>query len=89
MVCSISISIGMMVGFLDLSPCMNQTKFGSYSSFSIAVLMTLEQRLITEGCALDRWELDRTWAKIICSHRAMLSLNYSTQKRKQTKLNRT
>ena len=39
MVRSISVSIGMMVGFLDRSPCMNRTKVCSYSSFSTAILM--------------------------------------------------
>jgi hypothetical protein len=53
MVRSISVSIGRMVGFLDRSPCMNRMKFDSYSNFSTAVLMSLDQRSIAEGCALD------------------------------------
>jgi hypothetical protein len=53
MVRSISISSGRTVGFLDLNHCMNRTKFGSYSSFSTAVLMSLELGSIAEGCALD------------------------------------
>jgi hypothetical protein len=42
MVCSISVSIRRMVGFLDRSPYMNRMKFGSYNSFSTAMLMSLE-----------------------------------------------
>jgi hypothetical protein len=61
MVCSISVSIGRMVGFLDQSPYMNRVKFGSYNSFSTAMLMSLELHSITEGCALDCYPaLDRT-----------------------------
>jgi hypothetical protein len=47
MVCSISLLIGRMVGFLDRSPCMNKAKFYSYDSFSTVVLMIF-------GTALDR-----------------------------------
>jgi hypothetical protein len=58
MVHSISVSSGRMVGFLDRSLCMNWVNFGSYSSFSTAVLMSLELRSIVEGCALNRTALD-------------------------------
>jgi hypothetical protein len=53
MVHSIFVLIGRMVGFWDRSPCMNQTKFGSYNSFSTVVLMSLELPSIVEGCVLD------------------------------------
>jgi hypothetical protein len=33
---------------------------------------SLELRSIAEGCAPDRWALDRTRAAIVRSHRAML-----------------
>jgi hypothetical protein len=64
MVCSISVSIGRMVGFLDRSPCMNQTKFDSYNSFSTTALMSLDQRSIAEGCVLNC-----TWPAINRSNR--------------------
>jgi hypothetical protein len=64
MIRSISVSIGWTVGFLDRSPCMNRMKFGNYSSFITAVLMSLELRLIAEGCALDR-----SWLAINRSNR--------------------
>jgi hypothetical protein len=79
MVHSISVSSGRMVGFLDLSPCMNQTKFGSYSSFSTAVLMSLELHSIAEGCVLDR-----TWPAFDCNHRNYTTANLEQrQNRKQ------
>jgi hypothetical protein len=82
MVHSISVSIGMMVGFLDLSLCMNRTKFGSYSSFSTAVLMSLEQRSIAERCVLDRSALDRNRAAIDRSHKTMLPQTEQCKKKK-------
>jgi hypothetical protein len=81
----ISISIGRMVGFLDLSPCMNRTKFGSYSSFSTTVLISLELRLISEGCALERTTLDRSWPTIDRNHRNYSAAIWNKQKKKKKK----
>jgi hypothetical protein len=81
MVHSISVSIGRMVGFLDQSPCMNQTKFDSYSNFSTTVLMSLELHSIIEECALDC-----TRAAIVRSNRDYVATE-PKQRRKTEKIN--
>jgi hypothetical protein len=82
MVRSIFVSSGRMVGFLDRSPCMNQMKFSSYSSFNTAMLMSLELCSITEGCALDC-----TQPVINRNHRNHTAAIWNKQKRRtQTKI---
>jgi hypothetical protein len=64
MVRSISVSIGRMVGFLDQSPCMNQTKFCSYNSFSATVLMVFGTTLNRTQPVIDRFNGDYFTAKL-------------------------
>jgi hypothetical protein len=59
---SISVSSGRMVGFLDRSPCMNQMKCCSYSSFSTTVVMVSRTVLDRTRPAIDRSYRDSSTA---------------------------
>ena len=48
MVCSISVSIGRMVEFLDRSPCMKQMRFCTIATLVLLFEWFLELRLITQ-----------------------------------------
>jgi hypothetical protein len=78
MVCSISVLIGWMVGFLDRSPCMNWTKFCSYSGFSTAVWMV-------SGTTLDRTALNRTRPALDRSNRDYTTAKLEQHRKKENK----